>query len=362
MVRLFPVLILVLLFSSCRKSNGEFLWERSLGQGEALFIKATSDSGFAVCGNLNNKPYFAKFDSEKKKAFEYSSGENGLLSTCWFNTSCYIAGGNKVGRLFLVKVTGGGEVVWEKSFDAGFNIDYTILCYTGGGNLLAVGTASPDSAGAEGTGLLFIRFDTTGVVDIEQEISEPHFISANDAVIDNSGIILLAITRKSPEANTIASVACYNDQFQKIWETELNNNPDFGAASLGIELDDNSNIYVSGKTEITHEEVLVNTSFMASLSASGIIRWKQYLEYSNSGSELVFNDLNQIIMLNRNCLVINILNPGDGSEAGRMLMFEVCDPGNTDAFGSGLDVDHEGNLLVAGSKGGSFYMVLKPVL
>ncbi len=53
-------------------------------------------------------------------------------------------------------------------------------------------------------------------------------------------------------------------------------------------------------------------------------------------------------MLNRKCFVVNMANPDDGTEAGRIRMFEGCDSYDTDAIGSGIDLHYDGNMLVAG--------------
>jgi hypothetical protein len=67
-------------------------------------------------------------------------------------------------------------------------------------------------------------------------------------------------------------------------------------------------------------------------------------------------------MLNTSCFIVSIANPEDGSDAGKIRMFEVCDSKETDAFGRDLDLNYDGNILVAGSKGGSYYMALKSKL
>jgi hypothetical protein len=252
-----------------------------------------------------------------------------------------------------------GNKLWEETLDGGFKIDFTLLFYTGNGNLLAIGTASADSAGSGATGLLFVRFDTTGQILIENKITETAFISAEGAAIDNEGNLYLALTRQDGSAKPKASVAKFNDIFQKLWETELYNNPDFGAASLAIIVDGPTNVYVSGKTELSTEGGTLNNSFLASLTSAGSVRWKKYLENSNSGTALIFDDLGDLMMLNKNCFIINIANSDDGSEAGRIRVFDVCDSYNTDAFGSDIGINYDENIIVAGKRGGNFYLALK---
>jgi len=348
-----------MMFSSCKKSENDFIWEKSYGTGEALFLKTSSDSGFVACGQMNGKPYLIRLTKNRNISIDISEENPGLFSSVWFDTSGYVTGGNSAGKMLLMRHNPDGSKVWELSPDGGFKIDFTKLFYTGNGNLLAVGTASPDSTDSGATGLLFVRFDTTGQIITENKMSETTFISAKDATIDSEGNIFLALTRQSGSTKPKASVAKFNDLFQKLWETELYNNPGFGAASLAVIVDEPGNVYAAGKTELSTEEGTLNNSFMASLSSDGSIRWKKYLENSNSGLSLVFDDPGDLMMLNKNCYIINIANSDDGSEAGRIRMFSLCDSYSTDAFGSDICINYDENIIVAGSRGGNFYLALK---
>jgi hypothetical protein len=359
MKRFIPLLILIILLSSCRKSESDFIWEKSYGKGDALFIRTSSDSGFTACGEMGGKPYFIRLNKNRSLVIDFSGENPGLFSSAWFDTSGYITGGNSGEKMLLMRHGPEGNILWEKTLDAGFKIDYTSLLYTGNGNLLAVGTASPDSSGSGATGLLFVRFDTTGQIITEKKITETSFISANEATVDNAGNIYLVVTRKASGAKPKASVAKFNELFQKLWETELFNNPSFADAGFAIKLDGSGNVHVTGRTEVSIEGGVLNNSFLVSLTNTGSIRWKKYFENSNTGVALIFDDAGDIMMLNMNCFIINIVNPVDGTDAGRIRMFSLCDSYNTDALGADLDINYDKNILVAGSRGGSFYLALK---
>jgi hypothetical protein len=362
MKSLIPVLILIILFSSCKKIKSDFLWEKSYGSGEALFLKESADSGFISCGVVDDKPYFIRFDKNRNQKIVIRGENPGLFSSAWFDTSGYVAAGNSGGKMLLMRYSPGGKVLWEKSIDGGFNIDYTTLKYTGNGTLLAIGTASPDSSASGATGILFESFDTTGLIITEKKIDETSFVAANDAVIDNEGNIFIALTRKDAGSKTKASVAKFNNLFQKLWETELYNNPSFGAACLAIKLDAAGNVYVAGRTELSSADGNLDNSFLVSLSDKDRdnIRWKKYLENSNSGMSVIFDSDENLMMLNMNCFIINIINPDDGTEArGRIRMFDSCDPYSTDAFGADIGINYDKNILIAGSREGSFYLALK---
>jgi hypothetical protein len=355
------ILILVVVFSCTKKESDDLIWQKTFGEGNAFFVKSSPDSGIIACGTLDNKPYLVKLSEKKTIVLEYQSERKGLFSSVWNDTSCFIAGGNSNGKMLLSRVDNEGNKVWDTLITAGFNIDLTNLSYSGNGKFLAAGTASADSSDQGNAGLLFIRFDTAGQVIENKEISGSDFVSAEKICVDGQGSIFLSVTKKPSGAKTRVSVAKYNSDIQKLWETELYNNPNFAAASFGIIVDEPGNVYVTGKTEVSRESGTLDNSFIASLNASGSVRWKKYLENANSGSALTFNN-DLLMMLNRNCFIINMANPDDGADAGRIRMFSVCDPYDTDAKGSSLDLHYDGNVLVAGTKGGSFYLALKPVV
>jgi hypothetical protein len=353
------LIISLVLFASCKKTESDFLWEKSYGKGEALFLNALSDSGLIACGQVGDKPYLIRLDKTRRLELELKSETSGLFSSAWSDTSGYISGGSTEGKMLLMRHSKEGNKLWEKSIAASFKIDFTNLYYTGNGNLLAIGTAIPDSSESGATGILFVRFDTTGVLITENELAETDFISATGADIDNAGNIYLALTRKKAGSKSKASVAKFNDLFQKLWETELYNNPNFGAASTAIILDESDNVYVAGRTELATEDGTLNNSFMASLSNMGSVFWKKYLENSNTGVALTIDDNNNILMLNTNCYIISMLSLTDGADAGRIRMFSLCDSYNTDALGAAIEINYDENILVAGKRGGSFYLGLK---
>jgi len=66
-----------------------------------------------------------------------------------------------------------------------------------------------------------------------------------------------------------------------------------------------------------------------------------------------------LMMLNTNCFIVNMADPADGADEGKIRMFEVCDSKNTDAFGEDLDINYDGNIIVAGTRGGNYYLALE---
>lgn len=354
------LLVIILAVVSCRKDDAsDFLWQMSFGSGAAYFVAATADSGILGCGETDGKPFLVKINSAEEIETEYSSVYDGSFTTAWEGPSFYIAAGSSNGEMLLERISDKGIKVWDKTIAAGFPIGATTLVSTGEGAFLATGVAAEGSEESGTYGILFVRFDTTGYIIDNKEIADASFISATGTVNDTSGDIYLALTRLTAGAKTKAAVARYNSDFQKIWETELYNNPEFGAASAGILKDASGNIFVTGKTEVSRTDGTLENSFLASLGKNGNISWKKYVENSNSGAAITFLNNGEIMVLNRNCFILNTAGAGDGSITGRLSVFSVCDPYNTDAFGFSLDIDFEGNIIAAGAKSENFFVAVK---
>lgn len=355
------VLVSVLLLSQgCKKSTNDPLWEKSFGSGAAIFVKATSDSGLISCGELDGKPYLIKLDRKKNKIVEYKSEKPGLFSSAWYSSDITVAAGSTGGKMLIEAIDNQGVLLWDTTFTADYYFNISSLCYLGNGALLAVGSASPDSINSGVTGLFFVWFNTAGTITGTREPENTAFVSANDAITDNSGNIYLALTRKNPGSKSKAIVAKYNDQLQKLWETELYNNPGFGASSRSISLDNTGNVYVTGETELPVATGFSVNSFSVSLGSSGNVRWRKYPENTNSGSSVKTDESGNILILNRNCYIISIMGSVDGTAMSTVRTFDICDSQNTEAYGLDFDFNFDGNLILAGSKGGSFFLVMKP--
>jgi hypothetical protein len=353
------LILFLVLISGCRKSTEPIVWSKNFGTGNALFIKATSDSGMAGCGDLGGKPFLIKLDRNKNKMLEYTYPADGLFSTLWQNRVYSIAAGSSKGKMLITCVDSFNNLLWDTVLTSTFRVDYTSLCSTGNGKFVAIGSSVPDSSNSLIAGLFCVWFDAEGTITDKKEIRESSSMFANLVICDNSGNFYIALCRKYTGSALRAAVAKYNSNFVKQWEKELYNNPNFNSSSNGIALDNSGNIYVSGKTELSEVSGPVNNTFSLKLDNEGVIIWKRYLESSNSGSSVIIDKNGQLLILNRNCYRINVLNVSDGSEAGVIRTFNACDANKTDALSTCFDINFDGNLIISGSKGSGFYLVMK---
>lgn len=352
-------LFLLLVFSCKREPDDFLIWQKSPGRGSAFFISSTPDSCVISSGTLNNRAYLTKLSKSKDLKMEFISESDGLFSSVLYNASFIFAAGSSEGNMLISRHAHDGHQDWMKTFDPGFKIDITTLLNTGEGSFLAIGSASADSLYDGTSGLLFVRFNSEGEITLNKQLPESSYIAANNAVMDADGNIYLSLTRKNEASATRASVAKYNSDLNKLWETELYNNVNFGASGRGLLADNNNNILVTGKTEVSKESGILEETYLASLSVNGNINWKKYLENSNCGASLLSDEAGILYLLNKNCFFINMLNSDDGTDSGRIRIFDACDPYTTDAFGMGFATDYDGRILVAGSRGGNYYMALK---
>jgi hypothetical protein len=360
MNRVFLFIIAAAAFVSCTKTSDNIIWEKSFGQGKALFVGATGDTGIVSCGELDGKQYLLFLDAAKNKVFEYKSEYNGLLSDVWTGENYFITAGSTSGKMYLAKIDNTGTQVWDSVFNTTFRIDHTSLCYLGYGNFLAIGSVNPDSLYAGAAGLAFIWFDHNGNITKRVDQTSSSFVAAMDAATDNSGNIYLALTKQGSGGKTKASVAKLSSILIPQWEKEISNNPSFGAASMALVLDGSDNPVITGRTELQASTGTENNTFfvryMFAIPNDSVNR--KYLEYANFGSSVIKDGSGQFMVLNSRCNIINLLDQ-DIKVTGIIRTYASCDSQATDIYGYSIALDPSGNIIIAGTKGGGYYIALK---
>jgi len=74
--------------------------------------------------------------------------------------------------------------------------------------------------------------------------------------------------------------------------------------------------------------------------------------------DLEFDLYSNIIMLNKNCLIMSFVSLPGANSIEKLRVYDACDSYDTGAKGSSLALTHDGNFLLAGSKSGNFYYAL----
>jgi len=359
--RCFVALLVFFLFASCDRFEYRyvFIWDDTFGKGSALDVDFAPDSTIVACGHNGENPYLLKLTGNRTKEMDFISEMEGAYTSLWSDTSGYIVAGTSGGSMLLSKIDKLGALVWDTTLTAGFGVDVTNIYRVTDKAFLAVGSARADTLRDGVTGLFFVYFDVNGLIASKREVLASYSVYAENGAMDNSRNLYLSITRKVGTGKPIAGVAKYNDDLYKLWETDLYNNQNYGAESLGLHYSGGV-VYLTGMTMTTSGESAVNNSFIAAINASnGDEIWKKYRENSNSGVDILQNGDATLMALNRNCFVVSLADPADGTDLGKIRMFDGCDSYSSTAFGTSCAMDYGGNLLLGGSKGGDFFVALK---
>jgi hypothetical protein len=158
----------------------------------------------------------------------------------------------------------------------------------------------------------------------------------------------------------MATITKYSGSLEKLWERPISNNPAFGAATLSIILDGPDKPVVAGRTELQSSKGTEDNTFVVryfySVPKDSVK--KEYLEYANSGTFLIKDGAGQYLVLNSRCNIVSILDT-DFNPTGLIRTYSSCDSQDTDIFGYSIALDPSGNIIIAGTKGGGYYLALK---
>lgn len=345
--------------AACSRTEDNILWDKSLGAGEAFCVAAAGDTGIICGGTIAGKPYIAFLDKKLSKRFEYSPDINGTITSLVTSGDRIMAGGSSEGMMFIAVVDFFGNSLGDTLIQFGFNVGRTSLCPAGSDSFMALGSSTDDTIRAVPYGLAFTEVNIEGEVLKSYDTIPGSFIKAGNICSDNSGNYYIALSRIGPGGKIKATVASFDHMLRKLWETELYNNPGFGASSLGIAAGKSGDIFVTGYTEFSVNNGTDRNAFSAAVGKNGQINWKRYLEYSNSASSQFEDASGTLYVLNSGCIILNSLNAGDGTVTGILRTFAACNPSKDKARGNAVTGGPAGELLVAGSRNGNFYIVAK---
>ncbi|MBM3421325.1 MAG: hypothetical protein FJY11_09345 [Bacteroidetes bacterium] len=358
------VAAILIAVAACNRDDEDFLWEYFAGQGTAWFLTATPDSGYISAGDVGGKPYLMRSSRTGSKVYSYSAEDQGAYKSVMFDTAYCIAAGGSDGELILARVDNQGQLIWEKRVSSEIYVTEVFLFASEvGGEIVALCGSGPDDSTGLASGLMKVVFDTSGAVLTEVTRTESDFFRISGAVMNADGGFMVAVTKATGTARPKALAVKVDQSLATIRERELANNPLYGAASLSLTDSDAGDYFVGGRTELQFEGQLLMNSFAALITPTGTVIWKKYPENSNEATALIGKGNNGLIyVLNRNCFIVNILNETDGSEYRHIRFFDACDSYDTGRKAESFIINYAGNLLIAGSNSGKYYLALKPVI
>ncbi|MFO7574096.1 MAG: hypothetical protein R6W67_02945 [Bacteroidales bacterium] len=357
----FLLLIMLPAAISCNRESDDFLWEYTGGNGGAHYLALTPDSGYISAGAVDGKPYLMKSDRAGNKIFSFSSEMQGSFRSVWYDTAFYMVAGGSEGDLLLTMLDPDGDLLWEKKVEAGISVSEVFL-FPGefDGEIIAICGTGPDEPAEALSGIMKVICDTAGNIGSTITRDEPFFFRLSGAVALSDGGYMLATTESAGTAKPVAAMRRITSTLSNAGSrTELSNNPSYSAASLDICSTVPGEYLVSGRTELSSGETIFMNSFLSMVRSTG--SWKKYPENSNEGVALFYDGHGLVYMLNRNCFIVTVLSIDDGSEYRRLRIYNACDSYDTDALAETFVMTHDGNLLLAGIKGGRYYLTLKPV-
>ncbi len=357
------ILMMLAALISCESEEDDFVWQFKQGSGRAYFIENTADSGFVSAGILNGNAFTMMTDRTGKKVFSYTSEYAGSYRSVWNDTSVYMVAGVSDSKLVLGRLTNEGELVWEKTVDTEGVVSNVFLFSKGEGEFSVVCSAGPEDTTLTSSTLSIVSFDTSGVISSQSGRDHVGLFAVTGIADWTDGSITLAVTKSYPEGKPDAYAIRIGSDLNTIWQRELITNPSYGGASLGLCRAPSDGVYVIGRTEYISENNLFTNTFISAVSSTGTVRWTSYPESSNEGAAVRLDDNGVIHLLNKNCFIVNRLNDNQTSatDAGSIKVYAVCDSYDTGALADYFTINYDGNLLLAGSQSGSYFIALKNI-
>lgn len=353
-------LIAVSLLSCSKNENGDFIFEKNWKEGRANDMIVGSDTMYIIAGEAENSPFIIKANRSGSRVFEYLPGGDGAFNMLIEDTSAYYAAGHSEGDILVSRINHQGEEEWSVLLTVPADVSKAVIRPDGEDSFLVCGSANIDQAGSAVFGLFSI--DRSGNLSGETLVDPGFNVTINDFVVNAAGNIYAAMAKTVEGSKSRASVAEITKSGDILWENELYNNSRFAAACQAIKVYDNGDIFVTGKTELNIDDNTLENSFMASLDTYGDVKMKKYLENSNCGVDIAFDEFDRAHILNRNCFIINIISNisvQDEMDETLIRTFAVCDPYATDSYGSAMKITGGGDYILCGSQAGKVYYSLR---
>jgi len=357
MHKLFLLLIIAVAIASCSKDEpSEFLWEKTVGSGSVYETKIVDDTLFLIAGSSEASPLFLKCSNTGVAEFSYTSEVTGVYTDIADDDDGYYLAGASGEDLLITHLDMDGTEVWDTIIDVSTRVQIAKMDWIDQDYFMVCAGNDPDSLNSNSFEVLIIGTD--GEVSQSVSATPGFYPSITGLEVYSPSEIFVSLTKNYGSGKSLSSVARITPEGGIIWETELFNNPSYAAASNSLD-ELNDMLYITGSLErISDDKTLVN-SFVASVTISGVLGTKEFLENSNSGADSDFNKDGDLVVLNRNCIILDIGAIPLGDDMARFRVLDVCDSYDTDVYGMSLSADPDGNYLIGGSSGGKFYYALR---
>lgn len=353
----------ILLLLSCSKdSTDRFRWDRNPAGngGTAWFVEVLTDTTLLTGGMSNGHPFAALTDDDGLLLWSWTDETvEGSLRDGMADTTGYYFAGSMDGKPAFFRLDSAGQLVTPMVY-SDLLADRAMSIYSEGVNQYYLSTGSDfDTLEVPRRDGHILAVDTNGILVDRIDISNGVYMSVDGFDVDDRGRFLVALSYTVVSNRTSVMLRKYSIEGFKLWETELYNNPDYLSTAVHLEWGGDGYCYTTGRTERYSGGEVIGNSFLAKVAGQdGSVDWKVYPESSNAGTSVQLADNGDVYLLNRNCMIVNILsNDAGGETLERLRPFEVCDNYDTDQYGYDLAFSADGYLLVAGQGGGDYRLV-----
>jgi hypothetical protein len=190
--------------------EGEKIWENIYGDSDtASCVVRSGDGGFILGGHTQSfgpgprSAYLLKVDGDGRKIWEKAYGGYG-----WDSVDCLVEAGDgeflaagystsfgaREREVYLLKVDGLGEKVWERTYGTSYLDSTECVVGTGDGGFFVAANAVPLSG--EGSSLYFLKVDADGDVVWEWTYQLYDRVSAHDVLQCRDGGFLVVGARE----------------------------------------------------------------------------------------------------------------------------------------------------------------------
>lgn len=351
---LITVVIILTIGAACSsEDNKGFLWEKENGDGSAYTSLYTSDSLYLFAGSSSGRAAAVKTTVSGRQIYRHDGDAPGRYTSVTEDTSgIYLAGASN-GKIVVTRISNRFTHHWTYTYDTSTGVESAKILKLNDDKYIVVGGDRSDS----------LRYNKFVILIINRE-GEAAFLSesgggnrqtVSDVVVVNQDDLVTAVTRRIGNGKSQAVIARYSTAGDLLWERELYNNPEFGSSASSLAKGEDGTIYITGLIEMSDGDNLLTSSWVAGFTPVGNQLWKRHLENSNAGMDLFIKDGTDLMVLNRNCGIINHISLPDGSVTDRSALYYACDPSDSEFEIRSLNVLPCGDYLVTGSRSGKFY-------
>ena len=236
-------------------SEGNLIWERTLGEGWFSEIVPTKDSGFFVYGQVGGWSIF-NMDEDGNEVWNMSLDlyDGGQRMAPWSTNGLLVLDNDET----IMRINSEGVKVWQK--EMADSSSFKSVVETGDGGFLVIGIINYLEGGSK---ILLVKFDDMHTIEWARTFGNQHGCYAEDVVADDTGFTVLG-GRTLGEADGLYLLRV-SVEGERVWEKTINaTDSDQGGA---ISVTQNGNFFVTGTIE--------GHVYLLGIDGNGTVLWER---------------------------------------------------------------------------------------